>query len=65
MVITVIYICIYVVLWGVAFRTCSVHLTAFWSNFCQAFSPYVLLASMWCIHIAVSTRPLLEKKNVY
>ena len=53
------YSCCFV---GVASRICSTQLTAFLCNCHQTFSPYVLLASMWCIHIAVSTRPLLEKK---
>ena len=50
------------VLCGVASRTCSIQFAVFLCNCRQAFSPYVLLASIWCIHIAVSTRLLLGKK---
>ena len=46
------------VLWGVAARTCSRLLAAFLCNCRLASSPAVLLESMWCIHIAVSMRPL-------
>ena len=51
-------------LWGVSSRTCSKLLAAFLCSCFQAFSPYVLLASMYCIHIAVSTRPLLGRNCV-
>ena len=47
-------------LWGAVSRNFSVLLTAFSRNCRQASSPYVLLASTWCIHIAVSILPLLE-----
>ena len=40
-------------------RTCSILLAAFLCNCPQAFSPFVQLTSMRCIHIAVLTRPLL------
>ena len=52
------------VLLDVSSRTCSILLVAFLCNYRQAFSPYVLLASMKCIHIAVSTRPPLGKNCV-
>ena len=52
------------VLLGVASRICSILLTAFLCN-CQAFSPYILLASMLCIHIAVSTWLLLGRNCIY
>ena len=45
-------------LWGVAARTCLILLATFLCNCRQASSPAVLLASKWCIHTAVSTRPL-------
>ena len=34
-------------------------LATFLCNYCLACSPAVLLTSKWCIHTAVSTRPLL------
>ena len=40
---------------------CSILFTAFWCRCRQAFPPYVLLASMQCIHIVVSIRPLLGR----
>ena len=46
---------------GVATRTYTIFLASFLCDYCQAFSPYVLLAFTWCIHIAVSIRPLLGK----
>ena len=45
-------------LWGVTAMTCSVLLATFLCNCRLASSPAVLLASKWCIHIAVSTRQL-------
>ena len=48
-------------LWGAVIRTRSILLAAFSCNFLKAFSPPVYLASMWCIHIAVSTRSLLGR----
>ena len=42
-------------------RTCPILLAAFSCNCRQASSPYVLLASTWCIHIAVSILPLLGR----
>ena len=39
-------------LWGTVSRTCSILLATFLCNYCQAFSPSVLSASMWCILIA-------------
>ena len=48
--------CIAAVLWGVATRTRSILLVAFWCNCRQVFSPCVYLESMVCINIAVSTR---------
>ena len=53
------------VLWGAVSRTCSILLAAFSFNCCQASSPYVLLASTWCIHIAISILPLLGRKCAY
>ena len=44
-------------LWGVIARTYSILLATFLCN-CRLASPAVLLASKWCIHTAVSTRPL-------
>ena len=49
------------VLWGAVSRTCSILLAAFLCNCRQASSPYVLLASTWCIHIAVSILQLLGR----
>ena len=46
---------------GAVPRTCSILLAAFSCNCRQAFFPYVLLASTWCIHIAVSILPLLGR----
>ena len=43
---------------GVAARTYSILLATFLCNSRLASSPAVLLASKWCIHTAVSTRPL-------
>ena len=51
-----------VVSWGVASRICSLQLGAFLCSFHQAFSPYVLSASMWCIHTEVLI-PLLHGRN--
>ena len=48
----------------VASKTCSIQLAAFLCNCREAFSPYVWLASMWCIHIVVSIRPLLGKNCI-
>ena len=48
---------IVVALWGVAARTCSMLLATFLCNWSLTSSPAVLLASKWCIHTAVSTRP--------
>ena len=45
-------------MWDFAARTCSILLSAFLCNCRLAFSPAVLLASKWCIHTTVSTRPL-------
>ena len=45
-------------LWGVAARNCSIFLATFLCNCGPASSSAVLLASMRCIHIAVSIRPL-------
>ena len=53
-----------VVLWGVASSTCSIEHAAFLCNCCRAFSLYVKLASVWWIHIVVSTQPLLGKNCV-
>ena len=39
--------------------------TVFLRDYRQAFSPYVKLVSMWCIHISVSTRPLLGKNTAF
>ena len=54
------YIYIYIVgaLWGVAARPCLILLATFLCSCGLASSPAVLLASKWCIHTAVSTRPL-------
>ena len=49
---------------GVAARTYSILLATFLCNCCLASSPAVLLASKWCIHTAVSTRPLPERNCV-
>ena len=46
-------------LWGVTSRTCSKLLVAFLRSCRQVSSPYVLLASTWCIHIAGSIASLL------
>ena len=43
---------------SVAARTCSILLATFVCNCRLAPSPAILLASKWCIHTAVSTRPL-------
>ena len=51
-------------LWGVATRTCLIFLATFLCNCRLASSPAVLLASKWCIHTAVSTRPLLGRNCV-
>ena len=53
------------VLRGVASRTCSIQLVAFLCNCRQAFSPYALLVSTWCIHIAVLIRLMLGKKLLF
>ena len=53
--------CTVAVLWGAVSRACSILLAAFLCNFRQASSPYVLLASTWCIHIAVSILPRLGR----
>ena len=45
-------------LWGFAARNYSILLSTFLCNCRLASSPAVLLASKWCIHTAVSTRPL-------
>ena len=45
-------------LWGVSSRTYSIVLATFLCNCRLASSPAVLLASKWCIHTAVLTRPL-------
>ena len=47
---------------GIAARTCSI---LFLCNCRLASSPAVLLASKWCIHTAVSTRPLPGRNCVY
>ena len=44
--------------WGVVARTCLILLSTFLCNFRLVSSPAASLASMWCIHIAVSTQPL-------
>ena len=44
--------------WGVVARTCLILLSTFLCNFRLVSSPVASLASMWCIHIAVSTQPL-------
>ena len=54
-------------MWGsivvhVAARTCSVLLATFLCNCRLASSPAVLLASKYCIHTVVSTRPLPGRK---
>ena len=51
------------VLWRVASRTSSIQLANFSCIFRQAISPY--LASIWCIHILISTWPLLGKKTAF
>ena len=51
-------------LWGVATRTCSILLATFLCNCRLASFPAVLLASMWCVHTAISTRPLLGRNCV-
>ena len=51
-------------LWGVASWTCSILFAAFLFNCRLVFSPAVLLASMLCIHIAVSIRPQLGRNCV-
>ena len=48
---------------GVAARTCSILLATFLCS-CRLASPAVLLASKWCIPIAVSTRLLLGRNCV-
>ena len=45
-------------LWGAVSRTCSILLAAFLCSSRQAYSPYILFVSIWCIHPAVSTWPL-------
>ena len=49
---------------GRSLHDLSVLLTGFLGSCRLAFSPYVLLAPMKCIHIAVSTRPLLGRNCV-
>ena len=49
-------------LWGTASMTSSILLAAFLCNCRQAFSTYILLVSILCIHIAVLTRLLLGRK---
>ena len=49
-------------LWNVASRICSLQLTAFLCNCCQAFSLYALSGSLWCIHKVVDC--CLEKNCV-
>ena len=49
------------VLWSAVSRTCLIFLAAFSCNCRQASSPYGLLASTWCIHIAVSIQLLLGR----
>ena len=44
--------------WGVVARTCLILLSTFLCNFRLVSSPAASLASMWCIHIAVSIQPL-------
>ena len=48
-------------LWGVAAWTYSILLETFLCSCCLSSSRVVLLASKWCIHTAVSTRPLLGR----
>ena len=50
---------------GVATRTYSILLATFLCNCRLACSPAVLLASKWCIHTAVSTRPLYIYVYIY
>ena len=45
-------------LWGVVARTCFILLATSWCSCRLASFRAVLLASRWCIHTAVSTRPL-------
>ena len=52
------------VLWGAVSRTCSILLAAFSCNWRQVFSPYVLLVSTWCIHIAVSILRQFGRNNI-
>ena len=49
------------VLWGAVTRTCSILLASFSCSCRPASSPYILLVSTWCIHIAVSILPLLGR----
>ena len=51
-------------LWSVAARTYSILLSTFLCNCRLSSSRAVLLASKWCIHTAVSTRPLLGRNCV-
>ena len=51
-------------LWGVAARTYSILLATFLCNSRLASSRAVLLASKWCIHTAVLTRPLSGRNCV-
>ena len=54
-------VAVQLLLCGVA---CSILLAALLCSCRQAFSPYVLLASMKSIHVAVSTQPLLERNCI-
>ena len=49
--------------WGVVARTCLILLSTFLCNFRPTSSPAASYASMWCIHIAVSTQPLPGRKK--
>ena len=51
--------------WCLAARTYSILLATFLCNCRLASSPAVLLASKWCIHTAVSTRPQLRRNCVW
>ena len=52
------------VLWGVASSISSKQHVALLCSSNQAFSPSVLLESIWCIHIVILTQPLLGKNPV-
>ena len=52
------------VLWGTASRICSKQCVAFLCSSYVAFCSSVSLASTWCIHRVVLTKPQLERNTV-